>query len=252
MHQSLHTGIVTYIPGKNSWLSAKMAAFRVFLLVALALQELVAGPPSSFLVDALVVPPSPSRASATRSSTTTPPTDSRWHSERTYDSNRDAHVEPPLILSGTTTEDLNEIHHLGNDDEHASSRRAFLGAMMVSTGFVVANSLSPEAACALEASPNNSNNNSDNDNQRISSASTTTTLLSDAAAVAPPVIDWQSVFQKASKKALGGGKAGASAAVVQVCSLMWLRTSMNYQYRYGGNLQSSLKKLWDEGGVARL
>jgi len=170
--------------------------------------------------------------------------------ERTYDSNRDAHVEPPLILSGTTTENLNESNHLlGSDEEHASSRRAFLGAMMVSTGLVVANSLSPEAACALEASPNNINNKSDN--QRMSSASTTT-LLSDAAAAVAPPVDWQSIFQKASKKALGGGKAGASAAVVQVCSLMWLRTSMNYQYRYGGNLQSSLKKLWDEGGVARL
>jgi len=27
---------------------------------------------------------------------------------------------------------------------------------------------------------------------------------------------------------------------------------MNYQYRYGGNLQSSLSTLWEEGGVARL
>jgi len=49
-----------------------------------------------------------------------------------------------------------------------------------------------------------------------------------AAAVAAPV-EWRAILQKASKKALGGGKAGASAAVVQVCSLMWLRTSMNYQ-----------------------
>lgn len=65
-------------------------------------------------------------------------------------------------------------------------------------------------------------------------------------------IDWDEVLQKASKKALGGGKAGALAAVVQVLSLMWLRTSMNRQYRYGGDLQSSLKALWDEGGIPRL
>ena len=33
---------------------------------------------------------------------------------------------------------------------------------------------------------------------------------------------------------------------------MWLRTSMNYQYRYGGNLVSSLQTLYQQGGVARL
>eukprot|EP00536_Pseudo-nitzschia_multiseries_P000707 jgi/Psemu1/233934/estExt_Genewise1.C_90029 len=71
--------------------------------------------------------------------------------------------------------------------------------------------------------------------------------LSDAAAV-----DWNSIFQKASKRALGGGKAGASAAVIQVLSFMWLRTSMNRQYRYGGDLGSSLKELWNEGGIPRL
>ena len=65
-------------------------------------------------------------------------------------------------------------------------------------------------------------------------------------------VDWSTVFSKASKRALGGGKAGASAAVVQVCSLMWMRTAMNYQYRYGGNLVTSLQTLWGEGGLARL
>lgn len=53
-------------------------------------------------------------------------------------------------------------------------------------------------------------------------------------------IDWNAIFQKAGKKALGGGKAGASASIVQVLSLMWLRTSMNYQYRYGGKCFISL------------
>ena len=65
-------------------------------------------------------------------------------------------------------------------------------------------------------------------------------------------VDWNSIFQKATKRAIGGGKAGASAAVVQVLSLMWLRTSMNRQYRYGGDLVSSLKELWKEGGIPRL
>jgi hypothetical protein len=65
--------------------------------------------------------------------------------------------------------------------------------------------------------------------------STTTALAySDAtlpAVTAPPSIN--TIIEKAAKKALGGGKAGAAAAVVQVFSLMWLRTTMNYQYRFG-------------------
>jgi len=79
------------------------------------------------------------------------------------------------------------------------------------------------------------------------------TITTSAAASAPAdAVDWQAILQKASKKALGGGKAGALAAAVQVLSLMWLRTSMNRQYRYGGNLQSSLKALWEEGRIPRL
>ena len=70
--------------------------------------------------------------------------------------------------------------------------------------------------------------------------------------VAEPPIDTKTIFDKAAKKALGGGKAGAAAAVVQVCSLMWLRTAMNYQYRYGGSLASSLKELYSDGGIPRL
>jgi len=32
---------------------------------------------------------------------------------------------------------------------------------------------------------------------------------------------------------------------------MWLRTLMNYQYRYGGTLQEAASTLWAEGGVPR-
>jgi len=65
-------------------------------------------------------------------------------------------------------------------------------------------------------------------------------------------LDWSVILEKAAKKALGGGTAGASAAVVQVSTLMWLRTCMNYQYRYGGTLTSSLQTLWQQGGIPRL
>jgi len=90
----------------------------------------------------------------------------------------------------------------------------------------------------------------------IISTSTAVTLFQPEAAQAasttsePTTIN--EIFAKASKKALSGGKAGASASIVQVLSLMWLRTSMNYQYRYGGTLNSSLETLYKEGGLPRL
>ena len=59
------------------------------------------------------------------------------------------------------------------------------------------------------------------------------------------------VFRKAGARALGGGRSGAAAGVLQVLSLMWLRTTMNYQYRYGGSSVEVMKKLYEEGGVGR-
>lgn len=59
------------------------------------------------------------------------------------------------------------------------------------------------------------------------------------------------VFNKALKRALGGGLAGAGAMVIQVCSLMWMRTTMNYQYRYGTTTKEALRILYAEGGVRR-
>jgi hypothetical protein len=112
-------------------------------------------------------------------------------------------------------------------DESIRSRRAFLGTVLsASVVFGMA-----DISYAKEESA-------------VSSES-----LLEASAVS---VDWEDILQKASTKALGGGKAGASASVVQVFSLMWLRTSMNYQYRYGGTLTSSLESLWAEGGIPRL
>jgi hypothetical protein len=60
-----------------------------------------------------------------------------------------------------------------------------------------------------------------------------------------------SVLKKSINRALGGGIAGSAAMVIQVSSLMWLRTTMNYQYRYGKSTKEALSKLYSEGGIRR-
>ncbi|EOD07222.1 hypothetical protein EMIHUDRAFT_461883 [Emiliania huxleyi CCMP1516] len=55
-----------------------------------------------------------------------------------------------------------------------------------------------------------------------------TTAVAAAASEAAPA--YGDVWEKAAKRALGGGVSGALASVAQVLTLMWLRTVMNYQY----------------------
>jgi len=52
-------------------------------------------------------------------------------------------------------------------------------------------------------------------------------------------------------KAVKSGTSGASAMVVQVSSLMWLRTTMNYQYKNGGNFLGAFRELYGQGGMVR-
>jgi len=59
------------------------------------------------------------------------------------------------------------------------------------------------------------------------------------------------ILQKAGKRALGGGLAGAGAMVIQVTSLMWMRTTMNYQYRHGTTTKEAMRALYSQGGVPR-
>ena len=101
------------------------------------------------------------------------------------------------------------------DEDQDFSRRLLLTSM-ISWGILTT------------AEPANATATAQHQNQAMLSP---TFLQSDALAVDADPLDWKGIVQKASKKALGGGKAGASAAVVQVFSLMWLRTSMNYQVR---------------------
>lgn len=69
--------------------------------------------------------------------------------------------------------------------------------------------------------------------------------------VAKPAPSFTDIMTKASKKALSGGIAGMAAQAINVVTLMWMRTIMNYQYRYGGTMMEVTQKLWAEGGVPR-
>ncbi|KAI0263649.1 mitochondrial carrier [Gloeopeniophorella convolvens] len=58
-------------------------------------------------------------------------------------------------------------------------------------------------------------------------------------------------LKKALKRALGGGLSGAAAMVLQVLTLMPLRTVMNYQYRYGTTTTQAIGILYADGGLSR-
>ena len=45
--------------------------------------------------------------------------------------------------------------------------------------------------------------------------------------------------------------AGGVAMGLNVLSLMWLRTTVNYQYRYGTGTTTAIKTLYNEGGIVR-
>jgi Mitochondrial carrier protein len=58
-------------------------------------------------------------------------------------------------------------------------------------------------------------------------------------------------LRRAGKSAFQGGSAGALAMILQVVLLMWLRTIINYQYRYGGTVLEVMHILYAEGGIGR-
>lgn len=72
-------------------------------------------------------------------------------------------------------------------------------------------------------------------------------LISKAISEGSGEIDWWGALQKAG----GGGLSGAMAMIIQVITLMPLRTIMNYQYRYSGKLIGCIKLLYGEGGYGR-
>ena len=53
-------------------------------------------------------------------------------------------------------------------------------------------------------------------------------------------------------QALKSGTSGFAAMGAQVTTLMWLRTTINHQYRHGGTSWGTLQRLYGEGGLRRL
>ena len=63
----------------------------------------------------------------------------------------------------------------------------------------------------------------------------------------PPAKSLGEIVQAAART----GVAGASAMAIQVFSLMWMRTTMNYQFKNGGSFLPTLRTLYADGGVVR-
>ena len=59
------------------------------------------------------------------------------------------------------------------------------------------------------------------------------------------------ILENSLAKAFKGGVSGSIAMAINVCTLMPLRTAVNYQYRYGTDMKSSFKKLYQEGKILR-
>jgi len=72
-----------------------------------------------------------------------------------------------------------------------------------------------------------------------------------AASTEKPPPKLADVLKSAGKKALGGGVAGALAMVIQVLALMWMRTTINFQHKYGMSTREAMAALYAQGGYGR-
>mmetsp|Transcript_33608 Transcript_33608/g.49390 ORF Transcript_33608/g.49390 Transcript_33608/m.49390 type:complete len:295 (-) Transcript_33608:206-1090(-) len=59
------------------------------------------------------------------------------------------------------------------------------------------------------------------------------------------------ILNNAAASAFKGGVAGGVAMGVNVAALMWMRTTLNYQYRTGVSFPVALRTLYADGGIPR-
>lgn len=59
------------------------------------------------------------------------------------------------------------------------------------------------------------------------------------------------IIDNSLSKAFRGGLSGGIAMGINVCLLMPLRTTVNYQYRYGGDMIQSINNLYKDGRLIR-
>ena len=66
-----------------------------------------------------------------------------------------------------------------------------------------------------------------------------------------PQLSFKEVLDQSASSAMRGGTAGALAMGANVAALMWMRTTINYQYRTGSTITTALKTLYADGGIPR-
>jgi hypothetical protein len=64
-------------------------------------------------------------------------------------------------------------------------------------------------------------------------------------------IDKWAILGEAAKRAGQGGVAGAASIAINICTMMWMRTIVYYQYRYGTTTTVAMKTLYADGGIPR-
>lgn len=66
-----------------------------------------------------------------------------------------------------------------------------------------------------------------------------------------PQPSFREIMNKSAKSAMRGGLAGGVAMGMNVAALMWMRTTVNYQYRNGTTFPVALRTLYADGGIPR-
>lgn len=66
-----------------------------------------------------------------------------------------------------------------------------------------------------------------------------------------PDVRFLDLMLEAGAKAWRSGTAGMMAGALQVMTFMWMRTLMNYQYKFGGSITEAFNALWSQGGISR-